>query len=449
MTSLRSRITVLATIVLVVVLAVAALVIVALVDRQLTNDLAAQNDETLDEVAAAIEAGTPPVAIRLPLGTDGTEFVITDAFGEFVQSTIVVFDSSETIPVDISEDGVVFAPPPGFVDEELPWFVEDISTWEATERTAVAPNGDGYVIAALTPNTIVDRNVRQVRSVLGLVIPALAAVFAALIWFLTGRMLRPVAQMTERANSIRTDTLHERLTEPGTDDEIDRLAVTLNSMLDRLDAGAKQQRDFVSDASHELQSPLTVMIGEAELAGASGDPIRLAEANERVIEQGRRLTSLIDDLLALARSGEAALRRIELDLDDVIRDEAGLQSRPIDTSRVDHVRMTGDLGALSRLIRNLLDNAARYADDEIVVAASAVGSTVTVTVDDDGPGVPADQRRRVFERFGRADESRARATGGTGLGLAISQAIVEAHGGEIVVGDSPLGGARLRVTLPV
>ncbi len=449
MRSLRVRITVLATLVLAVVLAVAAVVIVALVDRQLRNELADQNQQTLNELAEAIERGQDPSRLRLPLGADGTEFVISTSDGAYVQSTLTVVVTEGIDPTLGAGGGLIVGGFPLPDDEFFPDAILDIASWDETVQLATGPTGQGYEIVALSPTEVVARNVNQVRSVLWVVIPILAAVFATLIWFLAGRMLRPVGQMTELANTIRTETLHERLVEPGTNDEIDRLAVTLNSMLDRLDAGARQQRQFVSDASHELRGPLTVMIGEAELAGASKDPRRLAEANQRVVAQGQRLTRLVDDLLALARSGEAELRRTEVDLDDVIREQASIQQRPIDTSGVEPVRLIGDIEALSRLIRNLLDNAARYAETIVAVTTRRDGDTVTVTVEDDGPGIPDDQRELVFERFARIDDSRTRATGGTGLGLAISRAITEAHGGRIDIDRSPLGGARLRATFPV
>ncbi|MEO1059773.1 MAG: HAMP domain-containing sensor histidine kinase [Actinomycetota bacterium] len=457
MRSLRARITLLATVALVLVLATAAIVIVVLVERQLSNDLAAQNEATLAQVSAAIAGGQDPATIRLPLGTDGTEFVITND-GRFVQATLVVVTEDVLEPELTADDVIVFDPgfPFASLDATDPFvggvvFVEDVLDqrfWDVTSTTAVAPDGEEYLVEAFTPTRVVDRSVDQVRAVLWIVIPALAVLFALLVWFLTGRTLRPVALMTDRANRIRSDTLHERLAEPGTDDEIGRLAATLNSMLERLDRGAQQQRRFVSDASHELKSPLTVMVGEAELAAGSRDVERLAEANERVVERGRNLTALIDDLLALARSDEAAFRRSEVDLDDVVRQQARLQPRDVDTSGVEPVRLDADGAALSRLVRNLLDNAARHANEAVAVTLTADADGAVLVVDDDGPGIAEHERDRVFERFARADEARTRATGGTGLGLAIVQAIAHGHGGTVEISTAPIGGARFTVRLP-
>ncbi len=449
MRSLRVRITVLATLVLAVVLAVAAVVIVALVDRQLRNELADQNQQTLNELAEAIERGQDPSRLRLPLGADGTEFVISTSDGAYVQSTLTVVVTEGIDPTLGAGGGLIVGGFPLPDDEFFPDAILDIASWDETVQLATGPTGQGYEIVALSPTEVVARNVNQVRSVLWVVIPILAAVFATLIWFLAGRMLRPVGQMTELANTIRTETLHERLVEPGTNDEIDRLAVTLNSMLDRLDAGARQQRQFVSDASHELRGPLTVMIGEAELAAKNDD--RLPSANQAVLQHGRRMSVLIKDLLDLAIHGEARHRPGEVDIDDLLRTEARQQPIPIGTRGVSPAKIIGDEGAIGRLFRNLLDNAAAYCDQRVEVGCSIdrSGRTTLIWVDDDGPGIAAAERDTVFERFSRLDPSRDRTTGGTGLGLAIAKAIVDAHRGSIAIERSPLGGARIRVELPV
>lgn len=453
--SLRARVTVLATLVLVVVLGLASLLIVSLVRQQVVSDLAEQNERTLSDIALRIEAGEDPRTINLPLGSDGTEYVIIDDNGEYVQATIFY---AEAEFVDLNQ-----LPEEFFLESELQGnFAEEVIIdeglvgadfvnlveFEESIAYAAAPDGRRFQVIGYTPTQIIERSVSQVRSVLWLVIPLLAVLFAALTWLLTSRMLRPVAEMTVRANDIRTDTLHERLVEPGTGDEIDQLAVTLNSMLDRLDAGARQQKQFVSDASHELKSPLTVMIGEAELARGSKDPARLMEANERMVQHGHKMSALIDDLLALARTGEFAHRH-EVDLDDVIRSQAAVQDHTVDTTEVEPARLIGDGEALSRLVRNLVENAVRHARGTVKVSCRVAGDRVEMNVDDDGPGIPTEHRERVLERFARLDESRTRTTGGSGLGLAISKAIVEAHDGKLVVGESPLGGARLCVTLPI
>ncbi len=446
--SLRARVTVLATVVLIVVLGLASLLIVSLVRRQVTSDLAEQNERTLTEYASRIESGQDPSLIQLPLGSDGTEYVIFDERGNVVQASIVF---AEMGGVEVFEE----LPDDFFIDESFnaELIVQDdfmdFIEFEESAIVASAPDGASYQVVGYTPMRIVERSVDQVSSVLWVVIPLVAALFAALTWVLTNRMLKPVSEMTDRANQIRSETLHQRLVEPGTGDEIDQLAVTLNSMLDRLDVSARLQEQFVSDASHELKSPLTVMIGEAELAQNSQDHKKLSEANDRIVRQGRKLAGLVDDLLALARSGELAMRYGDVDLDNIIQEQIAAQSYPIDASGVHPVRAVGDVGALSRLIRNLVENAVRHATSSVQVLCQLHDGYAVVHVDDDGAGVPVEERDRIFERFSRLDEARTAGTGGSGLGLAISKAIVESHRGTLTVKDSPGGGARFTVKIPV
>ncbi len=471
MRSLRARITAAATIILATVLALASIVIVTLVGREVRLELAEQNENTLSDIVAMIEEGEDPRRFSMPLGSDSTEFAILTSDGSFINASIVQVDffTTEVVEFDgaffqpgdivVGPDGSEFVVPgdgvlatsssvePIFDDEILTDFFLD-QPWEVTERPAIAPDGTSYAVQALSPLNLVDRNVDQVRSVLWLIIPLLTAIFGGLVWLVTGRVLRPVDEMTAKASAISADTLHERLEAPGTNDEIDRLATTLNHMLSRLDRGAQAQKQFVSDASHELQSPLTVLLGEAELA--SGHPERLERANGLVLEHGRRMSGLIQDLLDLSRYGEVQPQRVEVDLDDILRSEARLHPATIRTLDITPVRMIGDPGRLGRVVRNLIDNAHRHGGSTISVACHRNESdgAVVLIVEDDGPGIPIDQRKVVFDRFSRLDPSRHRTTGGSGLGLAIAKSIVDSHGGTIEIGDSPLGGARFRIELP-
>lgn len=491
MKTLRARITILSALILTIVLGVAAVVIVTQVDRQLRNQLADQRDETMDGIADQIREGEDPERIRLPLGTDGVEYTIYDPNAEeFVNSSILFYDpeieSDDLIPDLVGEviDGELeYEFTDDFTDEFGEEFGEelgevlieevltdpatigldqtnletaflqeiffDADIWESTSQSVAAPDGREYEVLAFSSIDVVERSVSQVQSVLLIAIPALALIFGGLVWLMAGRTLRPVDQITMRAAEISTDTLHQRLEQPTADDEIGRLTKTLNTMLDRLDRGATQQRQFVSDASHELRSPLTVLIGEAELAAQSNDPERLASANALVIEHGNRMNVLIQDLLDLAKASETQLAKSDVDLDDVLNEQAAIQSRVVGTSKVSTVRIQGNARSLGRLFRNLIDNASRYAHSTVELSCHVDGDVAVVNVDDDGPGIPRPDRDKIFERFARVDDSRTRATGGTGLGLAIAKAIVDNHGGTISVLDSPQGGTRMQVRLPV
>ncbi len=295
----------------------------------------------------------------------------------------------------------------------------------------------------------VDRTVDSVTRVLVVGVPLLVGLVAALTWWLAGRALRPVEAIRAEAAAITASTIHRRVPEPGTDDEVGRLARTMNSMLDRLEDSAREQRRFVSDASHELRSPVASIRAQLEVALRRGDadwPVVAAT----VLEEDRRLDEAVSELLELARAEEGVTAEpTDIDLDEVVLEEARRTYRvPIDTHRVSAGRVRGSGAQLARAVRNLLDNAARHARAHVEVTLEASDGEVVLTVDDDGPGVPVDERARVFDRFTRLDEGRARDAGGVGLGLPMVRAIVERHSGTVTVDDAPTGGARFMILLP-
>jgi signal transduction histidine kinase len=226
-------------------------------------------------------------------------------------------------------------------------------------------------------------------------------------------------------------------------------------MLDRLEGAAGRQRQFVSDASHELRSPLTTIRTKVEVASLHPELVDWSEVTHTVLGEVDRLDDMVGDLLQLARldeTGGALASRGEVDLDEVVNAEtARLRAMgvEIDDSGVAAARVQGDRAALARLVRNLTDNAARHARSRVAVSVAMDDGDAVVRVDDDGPGVPLTDRERVFERFTRLDESRARGAGGAGLGLALVRAVAVAHGGSVRVLDAPLGGARFEARLPI
>jgi signal transduction histidine kinase len=218
------------------------------------------------------------------------------------------------------------------------------------------------------------------------------------------------------------------------------------------DAAERQQR-FVADAAHELRSPVASVRQHAEVASAHPETTDLNELATTVGAEGVRLQALVDDLLLLARldEGRTIAGRDEIDLDDLVLAEAErLRAGTTDDIRTNDVsaaRVRGDARSLERLVRNLGDNAARHATT-VAFGLAAQNGHVIFTVDDDGLGIPPAERARVFERFVRLDESRGRTEGGTGLGLAIAREVARAHGGDVALTDSPLGGLRAEVRLP-
>jgi signal transduction histidine kinase len=240
---------------------------------------------------------------------------------------------------------------------------------------------------------------------------------------------------------------------PG-DDEFARLSRTMNRMLGRLQEAQRRQRRLVSDASHELRTPVAVVRQHAEVALGHPDPTDHARFAEAVLFQSIRLQRLIDDLLLLARADENALLRggAPVDVDDLVFAEAerlrSTTALRVSIAEVSAARVDGDIAGLTRVLFNLGENAARHARAQVWFALGYHGDRVVVTVDDDGAGIPEADRERVLERFVRLDEGRARDVGGSGLGLAIVRELVVAHGGEIRIGESPHGGARVQLLFP-
>jgi signal transduction histidine kinase len=271
----------------------------------------------------------------------------------------------------------------------------------------------------------VNRTVRSVTGALLLGVPMLVAATAALAWYLTGRALRPVEAIRAEAAAITGTTMHRRVPEPDSGDEVGRLARTMNAMLTQL-----------------------------EVALRRGERADWPQVARRVLDEDQRLESAVGELLDLARVDEGASPApVDVDLDDLVLEEAGrVRPVPVDTSRVSAGRVEGDPRLLARLVRNLIDNASSHARSRVAVAVATHGEWtrgwVALVVDDDGPGIPPSDRERIFDRFTRLDEGRDREGGGAGLGLAMVQAIAERHGGTVTIDDAPIGGARFVVRLP-
>ena len=227
----------------------------------------------------------------------------------------------------------------------------------------------------------------------------------------------------------------------------------MNRMLARLENARNSQHRFVSDASHELRSPITTIRQHAEVALAHPDGTTIEELAEVVLAEELRIQRLVEDLLLLARADEhVPIPGAAVDLDDLVFDEAhrirSTTSLHVDTSAAGAARVRGDADALRRVLRNLGENAARHAESRIDITLADRGNDVLLTVDDDGSGISESERERVMKRFVRLDESRSRDVGGSGLGLAIVDEVVRAHGGSVSISQSPSSGARVEVTLP-
>jgi signal transduction histidine kinase len=314
------------------------------------------------------------------------------------------------------------------------------------------------VLAGLAGATVVLPSLESVRSsvdtfgtVIALVVPTLVLGLALLTWVVVGRSLQPVEAIRSRVAEISAEALDQRVPDPGTDDEIGSLATTMNRMLERLEKSAERQRRFVSDASHELRSPLASIRAQIEVALTHPGLLDWTGVGTGVLQESRRMERLVDDLLALARADEGVLisRTEEVNLEDLVVSEAGrVDELEVDLSAVTQASARGDPLALRRVVRNLVDNAARHANSRLSFEVQRDRREVRMVVEDDGSGIPEEDRERVFERFTRLEDGRARDVGGAGLGLAVVRETVKAHGGSVSVETGSSGGARLVVRLP-
>jgi signal transduction histidine kinase len=438
----RFRVTALATLAVLAVLVATSIGLVAAERRSLSDDVRETITQRADELAGMVATSQLPAAL---VDNEDTRAQVVTLDGTVLSATSSLLHAT---PIGAP-------PPPGRPEalrtvQQLP---AGDGAFRVLSRRVEGPHGPVVVHVARALDDVA-RSSRVLAAGLAVSVPAVTAVLAVLVWGLVGRTLRPVEALRSEVASITGDDLARRVPQPGGDDEIARLARTMNAMLDRVEQATARQRRFVADASHELRSPLTRIRSELEVDLAhpgTADPI--AGLRSALAEIGR-LQRLVEDLLQLARSdaGATGVRRRLVDLDDIVLRESGrlrAQGRlRVDCSGVSAAQIPGDADQLARAVRNLTDNAARYAAGVVWLTLAEHDHTAVLTVADDGPGIPAEQRGRVFERFTRLDQARSTATGGAGLGLAIVLDIVRRHHGTIVIDPQHQPGARFIVTLP-
>jgi signal transduction histidine kinase len=435
--TVRAATTVVATIVVGVALVAGAAVLLIVLRYTLVDEVKDPARAQALEVAGQLESGQPPV--------------------------LEVAGSDEQLIQVLGPDGAVLASSRNVTGQPA---VARLQPGEAAQVPTPLDNDDFLAVAEGTQTPQGPRTVLVARALVGVFetttlvtglllvgLPVLLVVVAVTTWAMVGRALAPVEAIRREVDEISAAQLHRRVPQPDVDDEVGRLAATMNRMLARLEEARNSQRRFVSDASHELRSPITTIRQHAEVALAHPDRITTTELADVVLAEELRIQRLVEDLLVLARADEhVPPQRAPVDLDDLAFEEArrlrSTTSLQVDTSAVGAARVHGDVDALRRVLRNLGENAARHATGRIDIALADRGGDVVLTVQDDGPGIPEAERNRVLKRFVRLDESRSRDDGGSGLGLAIVDEVVRAHGGSVSISRSPLGGARVGVTFP-
>jgi signal transduction histidine kinase len=436
--SVRVRATIGAVAVFVAVFAIGAVVFVASLRHTLTDEVRTAARLRAEDVVSVIESGTSPEQLAVDDEEDVAIQVVA-ANGDVVASSPNLAGRAPIAKLVTGESAEIDAP------------VDGGRAMIVAERAQIA-GGSVTVLVARSLDDVGETTISVTRwFAIGLTV--FAFVVGATTWFVVGRALAPVEAMRREVDEISSTELYRRVPRPEGDDEIARLAETMNRMLERLERAQVAQRRFVSDASHELRSPLAVIRQHVEVALAHPERVELIELAETVHAEGLRLERLVDDLLVLARIDERMLpiARREVDLDDLVFSTAHRlrETSPlvIDTSAVAPGRVLGDVAALRRVVTNLADNAVRHARAQVAFSLAGRNGTIVLRVDDDGSGIATSDRERVFERFVRLDDARARDDGGAGLGLAIVAELVRAHGGVVEIRESPLGGARVEVRL--
>jgi signal transduction histidine kinase len=444
--SLRARLTLLATGLFSVAVVTGAILLLVLQRTALTRVLDQSANKTASQIAALIRSGKEPAT--LPPTGGGITFVQVVEGNDFVIAASPGADRHTSIltPSQLDEvrDGTRLTVPSPTSDAEL--------------RIVGRKLGNNTILVA-TDVSRVDDSLRLLTRAALIGSPIAVLLMALASYGVVALTLRPVAALRHGAADITAAGLaKQRLPVPASQDEIHRLAVTLNAMLERLDSATSRQRTFVGDAAHELRSPLASLRVQLEVAQRLGPAADWPGVIDDVLVDVERLDRLVEDLLALARLDEsgALTRRDPVELDELAAEVArGYEHARVPVTVTAHPVLTsGDPEALRRVVINLLDNAVRYAASEVTVAvqpAKRDGRDVALlTIVDDGPGIPEDERERVFDRFYRVQESRSRSSGGTGLGLPIVRDIVRNHGGRVRLttreDDQP--GLRAIVVLP-
>jgi heavy metal sensor kinase len=332
-------------------------------------------------------------------------------------------------------------------------------SWRTLTGTSLV-GGRAVVLRVSRAETRLRTQLWEILVVLVLGLPIVVALAGVGGYVLARRALTPIDHLASEARRITAERLHERLSVPNQHDEIGRLAAVINETFARLESSFGQLRRFTADASHELRTPLAVIrgIGEAGL-GETRTPAEYKEAMGSMLEEVDRLTNLVDTLLRLSYgdAGTVRLVRAPLDLGQLTREVvsslailAEERHQHLNVFASTDVAITADRLVLREAITNVVDNAIKYSpeDSSITVRVDANGNQAVITVTDQGPGIAAEHREQIFDRFFRLDEGRSRDEGGTGLGLAIAKWAVEVNGGHITVESSANGGSTFCIVLP-
>ncbi|GAA4920245.1 signal transduction histidine kinase [Nonomuraea thailandensis] len=439
--SLRGRVTLIAT-------AVAALVLIpvgiagVLVTRSVINaNVFSETRDTAERIAYEMRGGALPMGAAIPVPHPPVDLIqVVGPDGRLLSTS----DAARNLP-PLSDVHPTARNRVISTTSCLPT--------ECVHLTAVRVSmfADSPIVYAgrRTPEVLSDRTLEVIVFA---EVALLIGLTAWATWLVTGRALRPVATMRAELDAVHAGDLSHRVTQPPGDDEVAQLARSVNGTLARLERSAEQQRQFASDASHELRTPIAGLRAQLESAQLYPDDTDMRALVNSALRDTDRLEAIITDLLLLARIGSRVdVARERIDLADLVRKELAVRSDklPVRVELADGVVVEGVRLQLARVLTNLLDNAQRHAEHTVrVTVAEQEPGTAVLAVENDGMEIAECDRERIFERFTRLDAARSRDAGGTGLGLAIARDVAMAHRGEIRVDDCR-GGARFVLRLPI
>lgn len=442
----RVRITAFATLIVAAALVAGALLLTGILRARLDDAATTAAALRARDIAGLATSGGLPSTLALP-GEESAVVQVVSADGAVIASSGNV-DGEPAVSSRRPAHGHVL------VDTVTVDAIDDQTPMRLVGLPADTAGGPVVVYSAESLERS-DATVRTIAVAQAITIPVLLALVAGLTWWAVGRTLRPVRTITNTLADITTTDLHRRVPQASTNDEIGLLADTVNDTLGRLEAAVERQRRFTADASHELRGPLAALRGDLEISLNHPGSTDWRTVAADTLTDVDRLQQLTDDLLTLARLGAdpAAIVAGPVDLGRLVSEECSHVQRAdlaVDVDLPDTpVFAAGSATHLRRLVRNLLHNAEMHATGRIGVHVGGFPDHVEMRIDDDGPGIPAPARARVFEPFVRLDTARTRDAGGTGLGLAIVGEIVHAHHGDIHLGDNRPSGLVVTVRLPV
>jgi signal transduction histidine kinase len=436
---LRSRLVASSVLILLLATAGYGVFVFRRVERSLRDELTRSVANAADTAALQLDSRVAIGDVERPISTGPLRTPVVQFHDErgMVLRTIDPFPGS--LPAEAESRGV--RPEP-----DLDTLIGNRG-WIFRERTVQLPEGSVRVTAAL-PSGLVDDALVPLRR--ALIAGGLALVVAAGLtsWFLASSALRPLRRLRTDIAAVETAARRTRVTVPETHPDAAGLALAVNQLIARTEQARSKERRFVADASHELRTPLTTLRTELEIAGNHPTRTDWATLAPELLAETDRLANLVDSLLLLARLDHDQLPSpTPLAIDQLVVEAAS--RRGILARSTGPADVFGNAELLTAMLTNLIDNAQAHASSNVEISIELDDRQVTINVDDDGPGIPPQDRLRVFDRFERIDPSRERSDrGGTGIGLSLVQTIADAHQGHVSITESPIGGARFSLALP-